>query len=77
MPTNPDGSGYTTEESRKVIYEVGEYYVQVSKVSSRGWSVKRYDPQGLEHMEAGVYYEDESTAHEKARKLVEEVSLEL
>lgn len=75
MPENPDGSGFTTEENRKVIYEMAEYYVQVSKVSNRGWSVKRYDADGLDTLVNG-YFEDEQAAHEKARELVEEVSLE-
>lgn len=73
MPANPDGSGYTTEENRKVIYEVGEYYIQVSKVSNIGWSVKRYDPDGIDMMVSG-YLDDEQDAHEKARELVEDVA---
>ena len=73
MPANPDGSGYTTEENRKVVYEIGEYYVQVSKVSNRGWSVKRLDADGLDKLNSG-YFDEEEDAHALAREWVEEVA---
>jgi hypothetical protein len=76
MPANPDGSGYTTEENRQVVYEIGEFYVEVSKVSDRGWSVTRYDPDGIDKMNMD-YYDEEQKAHRVAREMVEEASLEL
>jgi hypothetical protein len=73
LPEHEDGSGYTTEENRLTVYEMGEYRVQVSKVSHLGWSVKRYDADGLDKMETG-YCEDETDAHQLAREYVEEVA---
>jgi hypothetical protein len=74
MPEHPDGSGYTKQENRHVVYEIGAHYVEVKKVSNRGWTVSRYDEDGLDWMEGGVYYEDEAAAHEKAEELIKEVA---
>lgn len=73
MPANPDGSGYTTEKNRQVVYSIGDYLVKVSKVSNRGWSVTRYEGEDIDMMESG-YLDDEQEAHTLARELVEEVA---
>jgi len=73
MPANPDGSGYTTEENRQVVYSIGEYLIKVSKVSTRGWSVTRYEGEDIDKMDTG-YLEDEDNAHAVAREMVEEVA---
>jgi hypothetical protein len=72
MPAEPDGSGYKSEDNKQTLYEVGEYYVEVSKVSNLGWSVKRRDADGLEKMNSG-YLDTEEAAHEVAREMVQEV----
>jgi len=71
MPENDDGSGYTKESNKLTVYEMDSHYVEVSKVSSLGWSVKRYDEDGLDKMETG-YCDEEAEAHQLAREYVEE-----
>lgn len=72
MPENEDGSGYTTEENRQVIYEVGEHLFKVSKVSTRGWTVTHYESGEIEDIHMG-YEDTASKAHLIARTMVEEV----
>lgn len=64
-------TSYESEENRVVVYETEQYYVQVSKISNRGWSVRRYDEQGFDKR-AG-YFDEESEAHTVAREMIEEV----
>ena len=42
MPEDEDGSGYKTEENLMTVYQVGDYAIKVSKISARGWAVRRY-----------------------------------
>lgn len=62
------------EANRMVLYRAGGYVVKVAKVSTYGWGVTLYEEgEDLPENRCNRYFDEEGSAHQRAREYIEEV----